>query len=345
MEGIFEQVDSWIKKGRAVSLATVIKTWGSSPRPAGALMAITDQGEISGSVSGGCVEGAVLEAGLDVIQSGKPISLHFGVADQEAWQVGLSCGGEIDVFVRRINPEDLEIWRAALDRGQVFCRLLVIDGKSEFVGKEWYLFENQEYLTPLSKIELPPDITQAGSDSFSSGETGIRTFPGTGFTKLFLDLRRPPRTVVIVGGVHIAIPLAELADTVGFRVIVIDPRRLFGTQERFPKVNTLLQIWPQDAFQQISLTESTAVVMLTHDPKIDDPAITAALESPAFYVGALGSRKTHQKRLERLTERGLEPHQLKRIHAPVGLNLGGGSPEEIALAVMAEIVQVWHSRK
>jgi xanthine dehydrogenase accessory factor len=162
--------------------------------------------------------------------------------------------------------------------------------------------------------------------------------------EVFLQVVEPPRTLILVGGVHIAIPLVSLADTLGFEVIVIDPRRLFGTSDRFPAVKQLLQEWPGPAFDQLTITETTAIVMLTHDPKIDDPALTIALDSPAFYLGALGSRKTHQKRLARLSEQGIDPQVLDRIHAPVGLNLGGSTPEEIALAVLAEIVQVWNQR-
>jgi xanthine dehydrogenase accessory factor len=162
--------------------------------------------------------------------------------------------------------------------------------------------------------------------------------------ELFFQVVKPKPTLILVGGVHIAIPLSKLANTLGFEVIVIDPRKLFSTQERFPEVKSLFPEWPDTAFNKIEIDKSTAVVMLTHDPKIDDPALKIALESSAFYVGALGSKKTHQKRIERLEGAGIDREKLDRIHAPVGLDLGGRSPEEIALSIISQVVKVWNSQ-
>ncbi len=162
--------------------------------------------------------------------------------------------------------------------------------------------------------------------------------------RLFVDVVNPPPQLVMVGGVHIAIALASLAKTLGYRTVVIDPRRAFGNQERFPHVDRLIQAWPQEAFAQVTLTRSSAVAMLTHDPKIDDPALKIVLDSPAFYIGALGSRNTHEKRRQRLLAEGISEEKLARLHAPIGLELGGRTPEEIALAIMAEIVAVRHGR-
>lgn len=345
MEALLDQIKAWFDKGRSVAMATVIKTWGSSPRPAGALMAITDQGEISGSVSGGCVESAVIDAAQEVLSGGSPIRLHFGVAHEEAWEVGLSCGGEIEVFVRVFTPENLDQWREAIAREERFCIALVIEGSQTDIGSNWCVFRNGEMLGDPAQPDPTSDLQAAAIAALSDGKTALIELTTDQIQEVFLQVVEPPRKLVLVGGVHIAIPLASLADTVGFEVIVIDPRRLFSTTDRFPAVKRLLQEWPQDAFKRLVLSESTAVVMLTHDPKIDDPAVKIALASPAFYVGALGSRKTHQKRLDRLTEQGVDPIDLKQVHAPVGLNLGASTPEEIALAILAEIVKVWHHRE
>ncbi len=345
MKSELDQIKTWLEEGQRVALATVIKTWGSSPRPAGALMAISGRSEISGSVSGGCVEGAVIDAGIEVIQTGKPARLHFGVADQDAWQVGLSCGGEIEVYVRLITAAELERWQQAFQQDQAFCGMLTLAGSGKYQHLEGIVLESGDLIQSPAKPDLPEELRLAAVAACRSGESAVRTFDSPDYQEVFFLVRQPPRRLVIVGGVHIAIPLASLAKTVGFEVIVIDPRRLFGTDERFPEVKALYQTWPQEAFQHIALNDHTAVVMLTHDPKIDDPAIMVAVGSPAFYIGALGSRKTHQERIQRLVNKGVEGADLDRIHAPIGLDLGGRSPEEIALAIMAEILQTWYTRE
>ncbi len=306
-------------------------------------MAISDQNEISGSVSGGCVESAVIEAGQEVIRSGKPRRLHFGVADENAWQVGLSCGGEIEIYIEPFGPDQLADWQEALRQQALFCRVVVLAREGELAYRAWFVFA--ESAGQVNGTEnIPEELRLAALEACRAGSSVLLSISSPDPLEVFLQVCQPARTLVLVGGVHIAIPLVSLAESVGYEVILIDPRRLFGTAERFPGVQHLHQEWPQDAFKKITLTSSSAVVTLTHDPKIDDPALQAALASPAYYIGALGSRKTHQKRLKRLEDQGLKPEDLKRIHGPVGLDLGGTSPEEIALAIMAEIVQSWHSR-
>ena len=345
MEGLLDQIGIWFERGRSVALATVIKTWGSSPRPAGAMMAISDQGEIFGSVSGGCVEGAVIDSATQVIAEGTPIRLHFGVTNEEAWEVGLSCGGEIEVFIREFRSENLKCWRDAIDLGERFCIALAVAGNEAHLGTDWCIFESGPVRHSPSIPTPSNEFIETAKATASKGKPALLVLDQEGIQEVFFHLVELPRQLILVGGVHIAIPLSSLADTLGFQVIVIDPRRLFGNSERFPAVKELHQVWPQEAFQNITLTGSSAVVMLTHDPKIDDPAIQIALDSPAFYIGALGSMKTHQKRLNRLIDQGFASEKLNRIHAPVGLDLGASTPEEIALAVLAEIIQAWHQRE
>jgi xanthine dehydrogenase accessory factor len=221
---------------------------------------------------------------------------------------------------------------------------MILEGDPDSKGLEYLVFEDGTHLRKAS-FPLPnPEIQELILTGLENERSGLIPFESDQVKESFLHRVDPPRQLILVGGVHIAIPLAALADTLGVEVTVIDPRRLFGTTDRFPAVKRLLQEWPQAAFQKIKLNDSTAVVMLTHDPKIDDPALKIVLESVVFYIGALGSRKTHEKRQERLRAQGVDQGSLARIHGPVGLNLGASSPEEIALAIMAEIIQVWHQR-
>ncbi len=343
MRELLDQIEIWSNDGQSVALATVIKTWGSSPRPVGAGMAVTADGGMTGSVSGGCVEGAVIDASLEVLKSGDPTRLHFGVADSEAWEVGLACGGEIEVFVRVFSKSQLEIWKRALQTDQAFCSALLVSGPEKLLGKELILLEDGNTLGGDFPIKLQQSIVNAAREVITGGKSSCQTIEADKLGELFLHRVQIKPTLIIVGGVHIAVPLVNLAEIIGFEVIVIDPRRLFGTEERFPGIKQILSEWPEKAFKKIQINQSTAIVMLTHDPKIDDPALKIALSSRAFYIGALGSKKTHQKRVDRLTADGVESEKLNLIHAPIGLDLGGRSPEEIALAVIAEIVKIWNS--
>jgi xanthine dehydrogenase accessory factor len=339
-DDVFTDLGLWIAAGKQAALATVIQTWGSSPRPVGSLMAVSQDGRISGSVSGGCVEGAVIDAALDVIQSGKPARLHFGVADDQAWEVGLACGGEIEVFVRRFRQEDLEIWKRALAEEKPFSALLVVDGV--FAGQELIILGDGSRLVAAAEVFQDPGLSNLVDSDSQPGEKRTGTFSLPNGTYIFRQSILPPLRLIIIGGSHIAIPLVKIAHVLGLKTVVIDPRRSFSSPERFPEADQLIPEWPQSALKDIGITASTGIVMLTHDPKIDDPALMIALESPAFYIGALGSQKTHQKRLERLQAAGLEDRSLTRIHAPVGLDLGARTPEEIALSIMGEMIQVWH---
>jgi xanthine dehydrogenase accessory factor len=312
-------------------------------------MVVSSNGKVAGSVSGGCVEGAVLEAGLQVIQDGEPKSLHFGVTDANAWEVGLACGGEIDVFLRPLNGKALERWQAVKRYRGEFCYVLITGGPRGLVGEERILLGSGEWVGGHLEKSWEEPVKKKAQELIggrTSGITRIRapeTEPET--LTCFFNVKEPRPTLVAVGGVHIAIPLMFFGELLNFRTVVVDPRKMFANRERFPEVDHLLQSWPEEAFQEITVDSYTAVAMLTHDPKIDDPALKMALNSEAFYVGALGSKKTQEERRKRLLEAGISQKSLDRLHAPIGLDLGGRAPEEIALAVMAEIVQKLHQRK
>ena len=338
MREVIDDVERWQAEDEAVALATVIETWGSSPRRPGAKMALTPGGKIAGSVSGGCVEGAVFEAGVEALEKKRGRRLHFGVADETAWDVGLACGGEIDIFVEPLDPELAGRVGRLLREEQAGVVATVVDGPDDRLGVKLFVDENGEVNGDLDE-EAVAAVREEAAAALASGQPRrINVSTETSSLELFLDVILPPPTLIMVGGVHIAIALAKMARALNYRTIIVDPRRAFGSEERFPDVDRLIQKWPQEAFADLALTPSTAVTMLTHDPKIDDPALKIVLDSPAFYVGALGSSRTHARRRRRLLEDGVPEEQVERIHAPIGLDIEAQTPEEIAVAIMAEMV-------
>ena len=230
----------------------------------------------------------------------------------------------------------MQAFRRGLDSDEVFALSTVVQGPEELLGRELSIFPDGYQLGGVSPA-LDEEIVRLTAGKFHEGQPQQVDLGAE--LDLFIDIMPPPPTLVIVGGVHIAVALTKIAKASGYRVIVVDPRRQFGTQVRFPEADEIIQKWPDEAFEQIKLNRNTAIAMLTHDPKIDDPGLLAALPSDAYYVGALGSQKTQTARRERLLAAGLDPKLLDRLHGPIGLDLGGRSPEEIALAVMAEVVQ------
>lgn len=335
MRDILPELNQWTSDEEPIALATVIQTWGSSPRRAGAKMALTPDGKITGSVSGGCVEGAVFEAGVDVLKSNRPQLLHFGVADETAWEVGLACGGSIDIFVKPLDRQMFKSLRSVLVDEKTAVLVTVVKASEELMGREMLIREDGEVAGTISDRWNARTLDLA-KETLKRGESCRVMLDEE--TEVFLEAISPPPTLIVVGGVHITIALVALAKTLGYRTIVVDPRSAFGNETRFPNVDQLIQSWPQEAFEQIPITRSTALAMLTHDPKLDDPALKIALTSPAFYVGALGSKTTQAKRRQRLLDEGLTEKQLGRLHGPIGLDIAAGTPEEIAMSIMAEIV-------
>lgn len=345
MLDISADIKHWLQLNLPVGLATVLKTWGSSPRSVGSKMAFTIGEKIVGSVSGGCVEGAVYEAGLEVIKSGIPKLLHFGVTDETALGVGLSCGGSIDIWVRKLDHKIFYTTFNEILNKKVAVIVSLIQGPKELMGTELVMNETGILVGGLNE-DLDNWLTSIIELAINKGHSHILQPKINRYdsTEIFFDIINPPPVLIIIGGTHISVVLASIAKTIGYSTIVIDPRRAFINQERFPNVDQLVHAWPDEAFRTISITQNTCVAVLTHDPKIDDPAIKIVLDSPAFYIGALGSRKTHKERCQRLLAEGLFPDQLKRIKSPIGLDLGGKNPEEIAIAIMAEIVSTYRKK-
>lgn len=347
MRDIIDDVDRWLDHDAPMAMATVVETWGSSPRSAGAKMAVTASGQVSGSVSGGCVEGAVVEACLEVMKGEPPKLLKYGVLDETAWDVGLACGGTIEILVELVYPDRQRMIHDLARANKSFAIATVIKGPAQWIGDKVVV---QKEGTPIgySNVDIESDLVSAAQSSLISGKSQRQELlfdkMDSAAVEAFVEVVEPAPTLLIVGGVHIAIVLARIAREIGYRTIVVDPRKVFGSEERFTGADRLIQAWPKDAFKDIEITSTTAVALLTHDPKIDDPAAILALAGPAFYIGALGSRKTHAARRQRLEEAGIPASQLDRIHAPIGIDIGAASPEEIAVSIMAEIIASRHAR-
>ena len=302
-DSVLAAAQGW--KGARMALATVVSTWGSAPRPRGSHMLVHEDGRFEGSVSGGCVEGDILDTAAQVI-AGAPFAVKdYGVADASAWEVGLPCGGQISVMVQPVSAEGFD--------PELFDRITEAraDGQA---------------LTVTTNLET-------GHSDLRPIETG----------EIFANRYDPPRRLIVVGAVQIAQSLVGLARTLGIETVVIDPRARFLTEERFPDT-TLDDRWPDEAVAAYKPGPSTAVVTLSHDTKIDDPALIAALSANTGYVGALGSRKSHAARLERLAAAGISPADLERIDGPVGLSIGAIGPAEIALSIAGAMVKAFHDR-
>jgi xanthine dehydrogenase accessory factor len=325
----------WLGQGRRVALATVIETWGSSPQPVGSKLLIDADGNFVGSVSGGCVEAEVVTEAADVIADGKPRSVSFGVEDGKAWQVGLACGGSIRILI-----EPLMTAGNGGAGSEVFTRLLADLGRRRAAALVTELSTGARRLVH-GTAEAGPQIAEALAHAFRHDKSGL-VKSETGET--FIDVFNPPLRLIIVGAVHIAQSLLPLAENLGYDVTIVDPRGAFATPARFGKAK-LCRDWPDEALPKLGSDANTALVALTHDPKLDDPALLFALRSDALYVGALGSRKTHAKRVDRLLAAGLSAEAIERIHAPIGLDIGAEGPAEIALSIIAEIVAAKRGRE
>jgi xanthine dehydrogenase accessory factor len=319
-----ETAAQWIGEGRDVAFGTVVKTWGSSPRSAGSQIAVRDDGVFVGSVSGGCVEGAVIGEAQAAMKDGKVRLLEFGVADENAWSVGLACGGRIEVFVEPLAGAKAGAALAALNRARRAGRAVV---------RAVDLSSGEQRL-----IDPRTDSSSLGMAAAQAIRTDQSTRLEIEGRPWFLGVFNPPLDLAIVGAVHVAQPLAKMAAIAGYSVRVIDPRASFATAERFPGI-ALSHEWPDEALARLPLGRRSALIVLAHDPKLDDPALVAALASPAFYIGALGSKRTHAARLARLKARGFTDDALARIHGPVGLAIGAKSPAEIAVSILAQMTE------
>ena len=311
VDDILTPMSVWLKEKRKVALATVISTWGSAPRPVGGQMAIDSNGEIIGSVSGGCIEGAVINEGINSINDGKLRIKDYGISNDMAWEVGLACGGELKVLIQPLNLEDKIVYS---------------------------IVENIKNRKPTKLII---NCLTGSRHIDNSMINQVSTYDK--IKEEFIHVIDPKPRLFIVGAVHIAQALISLAKIADFEIILIDPRDHFATEDRFPSCK-IINEWPDTALSNFIFDEATHLVTLTHDPKIDDPALIYALKKDMGYIGSLGSKKTHDKRCERLIDIGFCQSDLSKIHGPIGLNIKAKTPAEIAVSIMAEIINFRRSK-
>jgi xanthine dehydrogenase accessory factor len=342
MREVITEIEAWQKEGKSIAIATNVKRDGSSLRPLGAKMAMADGHRIAGSVTGGCIEGAVYEEAMGVFRNGQPKLLHYGVTgDQLPWEIGLSCGTSLDVFV---EPLDSPGWqkiyptlKKCLGENQLVAVATVIAGCG--TGNKMLVWSDGRTLGSLGNSRLDTESSAWVRMQMQKQETGWTHLRDA---DVFVDVMPPPLRLIVIGAVHIAIPLVTLAKTLDFYTIVIDPREAFASHERFPHVDELITEWPSVALEKLHPDEGTYIAFVSHDPKLDNPALKVALTSPARYVGVLGTRKKIPERLDALRELGVAEDQLGRLCAPIGMNIGAILPGEIALSILTDIVSAQH---
>jgi xanthine dehydrogenase accessory factor len=343
-----DDISRWLAEGKRVAQATVVSLVGSAPRGAGATLVVSDAGDIAGSVSNGCVEPDVVEQAQRVMRSGKPRLLTYGVSEEQNYErIGLSCGGEIRVFIERMTrTPELETLEEAQRAGRPAVRALVITSpgsNAPALGETLTLVDGGE---PTGALAAAPSLHVANRarELLGAASPATATYPQDGATEpggaleIFYQTLTPPRSLIIVGAGHISIPLTSLAKVLGYHVTIVDPREAFNTRERIPDADELILEWPDEVMERLTINAATAVAILTHDDKFDVPSLTVALRKGAGYVGMVGSRGTRAKRDEALRANGIDEALIARIHGPIGLDIGARTPEEIALAILAQIV-------
>jgi xanthine dehydrogenase accessory factor len=344
---ILGDVGRWHQQGRRVALARVIDVEGSGPREPGATMAVSEDGEVAGSVSGGCVEGAVMEAALETLATGDRGLLTFGYSDADAFAVGLTCGGTVHLYVEPLDwaPDLHDSFVAALIADAPVALATVVAGVG--VGAKLLYRPGEPLIGTLGTPELDAVAARDAAGELAAGSSRLRHYGGRGEVgrdevAVFIESFVSPARMIIFGAVDFTAALVRTARVMGFRVTVCDARRAFATTARFPLADEVVVAWPDRYLKSLgdALTSRDAVCVLTHDSKFDVPAIVAALGTGVGYLGALGSRRTHADRLARLREAGVSEGELARLHAPIGLDLGARTPEETAISICAEIISV-----
>jgi xanthine dehydrogenase accessory factor len=352
---ILDPISKWWDSGDAFGLATVVRTFSSAPREPGAAMAVAADGEVVGSVSGGCVEGAVYELAGEVRASGQPVLQTYGISDDDAFAVGLTCGGIIDIFVEPASQElfpELGEVAAAVRADEPAAVATVIAGPG-LVGARRVIWTPGETVpdgrrssgTLGSGDRLDQAVDDDARGMLAQGLTGVRRYGPDGERRreelsVFVQSFAPPPRMLVFGAIDFAAAVAREGKFLGYRVTVCDARPIFATRARFPDADEVVTDWPHRYLAGQSVDSRTVICVLTHDPKFDVPLLEVALRTPAGYIGAMGSRRTHDDRLARLREAGLTEDELSRLRSPIGLDLGARTPEETAVAIAAELIQL-----
>jgi xanthine dehydrogenase accessory factor len=356
---ILSRITKWWEAGETFGLATVVRTYRSAPRDPGAALAVSSlaDGEVVGSVSGGCVEGAVYELSLEVCQSGAPVLQTYGVSDDDAFAVGLTCGGILHIFVEpidRVRFPELGDIAAAVERGEPVAVATVIDGPGQ-VGARRVIWAGADAApdawhagasgTLGSGDRLDAAVDDDARGMLAQGVTGIRRYGAHGERRgdelsVFVNSFAPPPRMLVFGAIDFAAAVARVGKFLGYHVTVCDARKVFATTSRFPDADGVVVDWPHRFLAGTDVDQRTVICVLTHDPKFDVPLLEVALRTPAGYIGAMGSRRTHDDRLARLREVGLSEEELARLRSPIGLDLGARTPEETAVSIAAELIQL-----
>ncbi len=358
MRDILDQIVKWWDSGEAFGLATVVRTFSSAPRDPGAALAVSSGGEVVGSVSGGCVEGAVYELCGEVMASRRPVLQRYGVSDETAFSVGLTCGGIIDIFVERVSRDsypELGDIAAAVRAGEPVAVATVIEGPGK-VGARRVIWPAERDpagarapALATGTLGASDRLDQAVDDDargmLAQGLTGVRHYGADGERRhdelsVFVQSFAPPPRMLVFGAIDFAAAVARIGKFLGYRVTVCDARPVFATAARFPDADEVVTDWPHRYLSGTTTDERTVICVLTHDPKFDVPVLEVALRAPAAYIGARGSRRTPEDRLDRLREVGMTEGELARLRSPVGLDLGARTPEETAVAIAAELIQL-----
>ncbi|MEU1465662.1 XdhC family protein [Streptomyces sp. NPDC005727] len=342
MRDVLSQLLQWHEEGTAFALATVVAVRGSAPRLPGAVMAVNGAGEAVGSVSGGCVEGAVYQAATEVLETGQPQLETYGIGDEDAFSVGLTCGGTLEVLVQRVGPDSpLGAVLGSLDRTEPVAVATVTGGGAP-LGAQLYVWPDRTRAT-LGDPELDAAVADDARSMLTQGVSGAKHYGAQGQRRMdevhvLVQSFAPPPRMLVFGAIDFAAALSRIGAHLGYRVTVCDARPVFATRKRFPDAHEVVRAWPHDYLAATEVDERTVVCVLTHDPKFDVPLLLTALRTPAGYIGVMGSRRTHDDRFDRLRETGVTEAELARLASPIGLDLGARTPEETALSIAAEIL-------
>ncbi len=350
MRDILNTITKWWAEDETFGLATVVKTFRSAPRDPGAALAVEPGGEVIGSVSGGCVEGAVYELATSVAADGEPVLQTYGFSDDDAFAVGLTCGGILDIFVEQVNkrtfPELGDI-HAAVERGEPVAVASVISGPGQIGARRVIWGDEAKPSTGTlgagERLDTAVDDDVRGM--LAQGLTGIRRYGEHGERRgdelaVFVNSFAPPPLMLVFGAIDFAAAVARVGKFLGYHVTVCDARQVFATKARFPDADEVIVDWPHRFLAGVDVDARTVICVLTHDPKFDVPVLEVALRTPAGYIGAMGSRRTHEDRLERLRAIGMTEAELSRLRSPIGLDLGARTPEETAVSIAAELIQL-----
>ena len=348
MRDVLNDIMKWWDAGETFGLATVVRTFRSAPREPGAALAVSTDGEVVGSVSGGCVEGAVYELCGEAVSSGRPVLQTYGVSDDDAFAVGLTCGGILDVFVEPVSRElfpDLGDLAAAVQREEPVAVATVISGPGEVGARRVIYADGTTSGTLGAGDRLDEAVDDDARGMLAQGQTAIRRYGTQGERRhdelaVFVNSFAPPPRMMVFGAIDFAAAVARVGKFLGYRVTVCDARGVFATTARFRDADEVIVEWPHRYLADADVDERTVICVLTHDPKFDVPLLEVALRTPAGYIGAMGSRRTHEDRLARLREAGLTDAELSRLRSPIGLDLGARTPEETAVSIAAELIQL-----